>query len=305
MGSDTRTYFIRHSPGLGIDDDTLERLWDQRRIAIHFPSDKEGRLQEVDNASLDPNDYSGAGKRATRTLVELARNGGYVCAEYRSHDECLIGYVEPESKIQFIKGTWGDATEFSGREAILKTLLLKRVKKVDPNNQPILLAGRPRQGTISRWHRIGETVANLVEGVSKSELDLTDLTPDQQETLCSEYLRLPEAVSAGLPQLAYLLLPVGRTLEDIDILGVSVAGDKEIIAQVTLLERGDAQTERKLANLRKYRGQNHLVMFCRTDTDTVQEEDDVLIFSIERVFSEFVQTDTGKEWLMHSLPSLE
>lgn len=37
------TYFIRHNTGMDIDDDTRQRLWEEYRIAIHFPWDRTGK----------------------------------------------------------------------------------------------------------------------------------------------------------------------------------------------------------------------------------------------------------------------
>ena len=44
-----------------------------------------------------------------------------------------------------------------------------------------------------RWPRFGEAIANLVED-RISEKSLADLSPDQQEILCSEFMRLPDAL---------------------------------------------------------------------------------------------------------------
>jgi hypothetical protein len=34
-----KTYFIRHTEALDIDDATRQKLRDERRVAIHFPDD--------------------------------------------------------------------------------------------------------------------------------------------------------------------------------------------------------------------------------------------------------------------------
>src|SRR5204863_5368902 len=111
------------------------------------------------------------------------------------------------------------------------TLHLDKVRLVEPLHYAVLQVGRPRQGAIRRWLLAGRIVENLIEG-RKCDLQLSDLTPAQQELLCSEFLRLPEAASLGLPHLACLVSPPGRTMKDIDIF--AVAGDgKPLVAHVT------------------------------------------------------------------------
>jgi hypothetical protein len=70
------------------------------------------------------------------------------------------------------------------------------------------------------------------------EPQLSDLSPSQQEILCSEFLRMPEVESRGLPRLVHLLLPPGKTMRDIDIVGTAADG-KRLLAQVTFGDRAD------------------------------------------------------------------
>ena len=141
------------------------------------------------------------------------------------------GWSDPNSKIELLNGKWGGRSGLQGRAAVLKTLRLSNVKLVDPVDYAVLAVGRPRQGTIMQWHLAGKTVENLVPG-RRSKPQLSDLAPSQQEILCSEFLRLPEAASLGLPRLAHLLLPTGRTMQDIDIDGIATDA-KRLLAQVT------------------------------------------------------------------------
>ena len=76
------TYFSRHTEVLDVDNETRQRLWEEGRIAIHFPTDKRGEQPE-DSSSVDPVDYSGLpGHSAMKALARLAAEGGYVCAQY-------------------------------------------------------------------------------------------------------------------------------------------------------------------------------------------------------------------------------
>ena len=106
------TYYIRHTKKLGIDESTRRKLWREQRIAIHFPRDKDGRMHKRDNMSLNLADYDSRGQRAMSALTKLAKDGGYVCAEYYQHDECILGYVKPVSKIKLYRGGWGSETEY-------------------------------------------------------------------------------------------------------------------------------------------------------------------------------------------------
>ncbi len=291
------TYFVRHTTGIWIDDETRQRLWKERRIAIHFGR-RPHTVKNVtrDSSSIDPDDYTGSGKSCMGKLVELAREGGYVCAQHYPHTEWMVGLVKPRSKIELLKGKWREDCELKGRTAVLKTLRLTRVKLIDPLDYAVLSVGRPRQGTIMRWHLAGKTVESLVEG-RRSNLQLSDLAPRQQEIFCSELLRLPQVTSLGLPRLAHLLLPTGHTMRDIDIIGIATDG-KALLAQVTLLALDSAAL--KIDRLLPYRDPRraHLVFFCDCAEST--EEKGVSIFPIRQAYDIFTSTRHGRQWLRRS-----
>jgi len=288
------TYFCRHTKALDIDDETRKRLWDERRIAIHFPHDKRGTLPEdKDNSSVAPEDYAGSGHRAMKALARLAAEGGYACAQHHGYEQVQVGRTDPGSKIELLHGRWGKVWGLEGRTAILKTLQLQKVKVVNPCDYAVILVGRPRQGTLMRWPNAGKLIENLVEG-KEGQVTLETLSPDQQEILCSEFLRSQDIRRFGLPCLAHLILPVGRTMKDVDILGLATDG-KRIFAQVTFASFKQATW--KMARLRKYKsaGGSHLILFCDIDSPTVI--DDVTVFPIGTVFQAFTSTDSGRLWL--------
>ena len=291
------TYFVRHNKGIWIDDETRQRLWDERRIAIHF-----GRYPYTtkkmtrDCSSIDPGDYTGSAKSCMTTLVELAREGGYVCAQHYPHIDWMLGFVRPHSKIELFKGKWRNDCDLKGETAVLKTLRLTKVRRVKPLDYAVLHVGRPRQGTIVRWHLARKTVESLVEG-RRTKPQLSDLRPDQQEILCSEFLRLPEAAACGLTRLAHLVLPTGRTMRDIDIVGIARDG-KRLYAQVTFAPRSTITW--KLDRLHPYRDaqRNHLILFCDCPEQT--SEHGVSIFPIRKAYETFTATSSGKLWLQRS-----
>jgi hypothetical protein len=225
------THFIRHSWKFDIDDATRQKVCNEQRIGLHYPhyKGKNGRKilgSRPDNSSLDPDDYPRNGRTAMRGLTQLATDGGYVYAEYFGQAKALVGYVKPKSKIELFRGKWGTLNESEGSRAILKTIRVRKVKIVRASDHAVTLVGRPRQGTIIRWKRAGKAIENMVEG-RRSLAALSDLSPDQQEILCSEFLRSRStAEQLGLPRLAHLILPVGRTMRDIDICGLGHSGEQ-------------------------------------------------------------------------------
>ena len=285
------TYFARHSEKLDIDPPTRRALWDERRIAIHFPYLALG-ASKSDAKSIDPVAYSGSARRAMRALAALAKSGGYVCAQYSGINSVLVGEVRANSQIEIVRGKWGDISGNTGRTALLKTLRLRRVREVSMLQSVPVLAGRPRQGTLMRWPRAGSAIAQLVEG-TKGKLSIANLLPAQQEVLCSELLRLPEMAAMGLPIMTQLLMPVGRTMKDIDILGLASDG-RRIAVQVTF---GAAKW--KLERLRPFVSDDcHVILFC--EAPTVTESDGITIVPLKTAFDVFRATPAGRRWLKHT-----
>ena len=285
------TYFIRHSSALDLSKEFLTSLWNDRRIAIHYPQDKSGQLLPEDSSSLNLDDYESRARRAMKALTELAHFGGYVCATYRGRDQFLVGKVEPGSKIDLLEGKWGDLKNNEGRKAIVKTLAIVSAIVLDEAKYVQLLVGRPRQGTIMRWPSIEKRVEDLYEG-TKSPFGFQQLTPPELETLCAEFLRLPAATACGLPTLACLSLPAGSTLKDIDIYGITPAG-KSLVAQVTY--KGESEQE-KIVPLRKFVDVGcETILFCQSDDFKIV--DGIQFAPISLVVERFRETEIGKLWL--------
>jgi hypothetical protein len=80
------------------------------------------------------------------------------------------------------------------------------------------------QGAITGWP---SAVKYLTAILKKKDLpiEVRSLAPSQLEVVCYEYLRMNEILS-------FLLLPIGRTLPDIDIYGIN-ANNENVMAQVT------------------------------------------------------------------------
>jgi len=287
-----KTYFIRHSSKLDIDQATICKLYENGIIAIHYPWAEDNPLKTADSKSLNPNHYVRSGKSALKTLLDISKNGGYICAEYRNIG-ALLGYVEPNTPIEFYDGFWGNKKTHQGKPAILKSLQLSKFCEIDSVSYVSLSVARPRQGTLVRWPSIKKRVENIVTGVRLSRT-LADLTPDQQETMCAEFLRFHEINDPIFSRLETLILPVGRTMKDIDIAGISKNG-KKIYAQVTYgkLESYDY----KINRLKKFLNSSdtELILFCRCDTPTV--DNGIIIFPMQRVFDNFTASEIGQRWL--------
>jgi len=290
------TYFARHTSELDIDQNTRNILWENDLIAIHFPQQK-GVLQGSDNRSLDPNDYDFSGRKAINALNRLADQGGYVCAQYHGFDDIKVGRVKEHSSIILLEGKWGNANKLEGRMAVLKTLKLSNVRHIKPYEYAYINVGRPRQGTLMRWHSVGERIKNIVEKRACA-VEFENLFPSQQEIMCCEFLRTSVAVTMSLPVLESLTLPIGRTMKDIDFMGVSSDG-KPIIAQVTHLPIERSQW--KIDQLQKYADPSgsHLLLFC--DCDGISAVGVITTIPIKQVYAKFIDTDKGKRWLSNSM----
>ena len=304
-----KTYFIRHTERMDIDEATFDKIVKDDLIAIHFPFDKSGD-EKIDSESIDPDDYfkknheeamktltqfpKKGGYEAMKTLTQLSEKGGYVCAEYRTVDGAIVGKINPETKIKLLEGKWGNRNQQQGRKATLKTLHLEKVKAIPPSEYLIISLGRPRQGTIRVWHNdnVGERIEHLVEGIPLEPI-LHKLSPTQQEVLCSEYLRSNLDDTNMLPKIQSFLLPVGRTLIDVDILGIDNQG-KNIYSQVT--HNKLAESKQKLEKLKKYlTGNSKAVLFCRCEAPKIIEN--IIVYPLQKVFDKYIESSIGQKWL--------
>jgi hypothetical protein len=175
------------------------------------------------------------------------------------------------------------------------------VRRVLPEDCVILQPAQPRQGTIMHWPSIGNAVEAIVER-KKLRKSFLALSPNHQEVMCAEFLRLHEAVQIGLPRLTCILRDVGRTMKDLDIVGVAQDG-KRIFAQVTYSSFGSKDVQQKYDLLRKFIGDNaHLILFCKCKK--LVHEKDIIIFPIEEVYAHFLKTKVGRIWFKYVFPKI-
>ena len=250
-----KTYFIRHTKDFGVVDEAVENLWEDNQVAIHYPGISWPPPESPDSSSINPDDYTKPSeKSAIRCFNRLNEEGGYIWAEYRSKKDIKIGKIIPGS-------FYPDETKWRDieRSAIIKVLQMENVRQLKPTEAMFLKACRPIQGTICRWRKAAGKLDALVEG-SRIEMKIKNLTPSQQEAVCSEFLRYQH--NESIPVLEHLLLPVGRTLKDVDIFGFTKSG-KELFAQVTYYSFKDKRIKGKIQSLLDYSFKDsELVLFC-------------------------------------------
>jgi hypothetical protein len=252
------TYFFRHAEGLDVDQGTWDEINDRKIIALRFPNDKNNKLLAEDNISDAPEEYYGNNKTAMKNFNGLAEVGGYVCVTYRDFDGCVVGSVTPCTPKK-IKGFWGALPE---RPAVLRSLVLSNTREFTKPSSAGILLGCPPYVTISHWPSAKDRVKNLVLKKPPAQ-ELHSLTDYQQEVMVSEFLRTGNAAELGLPRLGSLLTPVGRTMKDIDIAGISEEGST-VFFQVTFSDQKKV-IEDKIKSLETYSdGRNELLMFYQT-----------------------------------------
>lgn len=218
------TIFVRHKFR---EDYVNEALWKDKRIGIGFD-----RIR-----SANPDEYKvPGGKSGMRRLKECTQPQTIIAATYSNHDDTIIiGSVSPQSETKF----W-ETKDIDGDLMIVKWLPLEHWKEVNYLDYPVLLAAQPRGGTIFRWKTLSsELLSHILDG-TRLRRKVRLLHPSQLEVLCYEYM-LMEGV------LTHLVMPIGRTLRDVDIWGVGDEGGT-VLAQVTFGD--DSRTlEKKMRNL--------------------------------------------------------
>ncbi|MGB9693840.1 MAG: hypothetical protein ACPLYF_03255 [Fervidobacterium sp.] len=270
----TQSYFIRHAEKLGVQDDDVKRLWEENKVAIHYPG-----FMDQENNSLDPEDYKDKKKNnrgaysAMKVFNELNESGGYIWAEYRTHKDLVkIGRIKRGSaKLFDAKWVQYDKPPIrrnDGAPTKLKSLQMEDCREINlgKGNYWFFIVLRPPFLTICRWRGVGKYLKELVEYGRVTIDKFESLHYKIQEVVCSEFLRSGELKHEHAPKLKYLLLQVGGPLKDIDICGYSDDG-KMILAQVTNYEKSHPKCEQKKKALRNCPGahNSHLVLFCKHD----------------------------------------
>jgi hypothetical protein len=147
-----------------------------------------------------------------------------------------------------------------------------------------------------QWHLrgLGEKVLRAALEDKPLPQDVRSLHPAQLEVLCLEYLRVKG-------WLAGLLLPIGRTLRDVDIVGVDDQG-RTVLAQVTGDEVKAPDKLRRLKDQLKPHAEGAKpYFFAPMQRKSELEQDMVEYVPIEAMFDEMRQHSTGSRIIRRML----
>jgi len=132
----------------------------------------------------------------------------------------LVGKLRPQSKI-FSEVFSDPARDIS---YIYKLAQLYDVREVRYIDYPLLMGVQPQHATITGWPS-AEKVLEAALGGHSLPFFASSLHPAQLEVVCYEYLRENLLLDR-------LLMPIGRCMVDLDVLGFDGAGNR-VLAQVT------------------------------------------------------------------------
>jgi hypothetical protein len=240
----------------------LEDLWQRRLIAVRYEN----------IPSTNPEDYEKkSDKDAIRRFNRYGEEGVMVGAAYRAirPSEMLVGEIEPGTPIEI--------EDYGGLYAH-KTLQLVNTQVISYLDYPVLAATQPRQGTVTGWPSAKHQLAHILEH-ERLILSVQSLAPSQLEVLCQEYLRSTGKLSA-------LVLPIGGSLIDVDIVGVN-KDEEPVIAQVTHSSNCQ-EVARKLGSLQTWTTQTRITphRYFFGPKSCLRQNTGVEYLAIEDVFDE-------------------
>jgi hypothetical protein len=261
--SDNLVIFIRHN----IDPDYQRDLWDNRRIAIQFE----------DRKSVEPEDYPNRfAKSAMQLLKDCCDNGAIVAATYKdvSKTEILVGRIlkgSTQIELNHRDDYWNKEVQLATTDRCI----------ISYKDYPLLMI-QPPMLTLSKWN-IGKRTLEAILTNETVEPDVSLLHPSQLEVLCYEYLR-------ATGKLEGLILPIGRSLMNVDIFGLNELGER-VIAQVTH-QKNQSKIEEKAERLRGYKdASTHLFFF---GPRTRLEVQDIEYIAIEDAFDYLYYGSAGE-----------
>jgi hypothetical protein len=293
-------YFGRIDPRW--NDKTREEFWRLQRFAVMFDNDGTvdpsglARARELQKNKL-ADWYTAAGYssqygvEALERMMQAIEDRALVFVDFRGRkgNTVMIGRAVGPLEIVEVEETYARGS----REGILGTSRYKTMRLDSPrilNLDPVLAALRPQQATFTRWPSAAPRVAATYHGLAMPT-DVSSLTPGQVEALCYEHLR------RCYPEMK-LLLPVGRTLPDIDVYGW-LPGGQRLTAQVTHRTSPPAVVLGKARQLAKVEGAARRILFAgaeslaRTRGELHKVAPEVHLIAVEEVFSEAMASDSS------------
>lgn len=242
----------------------IDRLWDEGKIAIHFE----------DLPSTDEHNYNPPGRKALKRLKDYCNTGAIVGASYAGKSkDMLVGEIPPKSEVKLL-----DFKKEDGSSGWLKTVNLDNWHIVNIYQYPVLFSTRPRSVTLWSWDSVQEVLDSAIKGTAVP-MKVKSLAPAQLEVLCYQYL-LKHKLIYGL------LWPIGRTLPDLDIVGLDSSGDY-VASQVTQ-SSSPQETKEKIERLAKYSAEHVKLYFFGAIPNFNPDEvtSGIKYISIEDVFSD-------------------
>jgi hypothetical protein len=283
----------------GWNDETREHLWKTEAFGVMF--DNDGSVDAADLARARSQQGAGAkdwwkaagygdryGIEALERLQQAVDARALVFVDFRGRkgenrrdDTVMIGRATGPLHIVSIPETYTRGGRHEERVSRYKCITIAEPKFFPLD--PVLAAMRPQQATFTRWPSAAKRVRALYEETPLAR-SVESLTPGQLEALCYEHLRISE------PELR-LLMPVGRTLPDVDIYGWLPDGTR-IAAQVThsvsnrtiLIHKAEALAKTAAAEKRVLFAGGEAIAAASADVANLRPP--VTLVAIESVFSE-------------------
>lgn len=220
----SRVLFIRHL--IRCTTQTLQSMYDRRYFVLDYQP-----------FGPDPALYSETSAvNAIKRLNAFCKSGGWIAADYKDlrNGKILVGKVLPNTKVEML-----DYENYKG----YKGVLIVDAKEISLMDYPVLQSLMPRLGGILTDYSKAKTA--LIAAYTDQPLPTAvySLSTEQLETLCYEYMRINGLID-------HLLLPIGRTLRDVDIIGIDSEGNT-IAAQVTF-ETSAVELNRKSLALTQF-----------------------------------------------------
>lgn len=208
-------FYVRHA-SMAASDEFIEEIAEDGKLVVHHD----------DIESIDRGEYEDAGSRYAkndiRDLKNATEQGALVGVTYSAigHKYTRVGVIEPGTEVEFVR------RQYDGSERIYKVAEISDYVDVGFTECPVIFVARSQQGpTISNYPKASRRAIKAIVGGTTVPRDVWSLSSGQFELLARRDM---ESRHDELE----LRLPSGRTLKDVDVLGVDAKGD-DIIAQVS------------------------------------------------------------------------
>ncbi|KAB1193468.1 hypothetical protein GJR96_08425 [Haloferax sp. MBLA0076] len=256
---------------------------------------REGKIivHHADFESVEPSDYdidstSRYARNDIRDLREATSEGALVGVTYGmiSKKFTRVGVIESGTEIEFVR------RHFDGQERVYKVADINDYIDVDFVECPVIFVARSQQGpTISRYPTASKRAIRAIVNGSSVTRDVWSLSSGQFELLARRDI---EECHDNFE----LRLPSGRTLKDIDIVGVDKYSS-DIIAQATL-KKGRREVKNKRDDLLDYDADERY-LYLPQGLEDVCDGYDVTPRPAKKVFAELDQKEVASKHISKML----